>query len=116
MLLKLGDLAELELDRGLATEDVDQHLELELVLVDLCDLAREVGERAFLDPDRLADLVLEARTGRLVPWHSLIPDLEKCLDLGPRQRSRLRPRPDKAGHARRHADHRPRVIVELAAA
>src|SRR5271168_1206638 len=33
--LELGDLAEFELDRGLPAEDVDQHLELELVLVDL---------------------------------------------------------------------------------
>src|SRR6202044_2526275 len=47
--LELRDLAEFELDRGLPAEDVDQHLELELVLVDLRDLAREVGERAFLD-------------------------------------------------------------------
>src|SRR5580692_9776200 len=59
--LELGDLAELELDRGLPAEDIDQHLELELVLVDLGDLAREVGERALLDPHRLVDLVLEAR-------------------------------------------------------
>src|SRR6516162_8242852 len=40
---ELGDLTELELDRRLPTEDVDQHLELELVGVDLDDLAREVG-------------------------------------------------------------------------
>src|SRR5580704_16215142 len=33
--LQLCDLAELELHRGLAAEDVDQDLELELVLVDL---------------------------------------------------------------------------------
>src|SRR4029453_13462505 len=61
--LELGDLAELELDRGLPAEDVDQHLELELVLVELDDLAREVGERAFPDPHRLADLVLEPGLG-----------------------------------------------------
>src|ERR1700689_175883 len=47
--LQLGDLAELELDRRLPAEDVDQHLELELVFVDFGDLAREVGERPFLD-------------------------------------------------------------------
>src|SRR5271155_5133869 len=58
--LQLGDLAEFELDRGLPAEDVDQHLELELVLVDLRDLAREVGKGAFLHPDRLVDLVLQA--------------------------------------------------------
>src|SRR5687768_13424582 len=60
--LELGDLGELELDRRLAAEDVDEHLELELVLVDLDDLAGELRERAFLDPDGLADLVLEAGT------------------------------------------------------
>ena len=62
-LLELGDLAELELDRGLPAEDVDEHLQLQLVLVDLGDLAGEVRERPFLDPDGLADLVLEARLG-----------------------------------------------------
>src|SRR4051812_22008056 len=58
--LQLGDLAEFELDGGLATEDVDEHLELELVLVDLDDLAREVGEGALAHADGLAGLVLEA--------------------------------------------------------
>jgi hypothetical protein len=38
---ELRDLTELELDRGLATEDVDEHLDLQLVLVDLDDLAAE---------------------------------------------------------------------------
>src|ERR1700730_9400746 len=42
--LELCDLAEFELDRGLPAEDVDQDLELQLILVDLGDLAREVGE------------------------------------------------------------------------
>src|SRR5271166_2800047 len=37
--LQLGHLAELQLDRGLPAEDVDQHLQLQLVLVDLGDLA-----------------------------------------------------------------------------
>src|SRR3954467_10052511 len=36
--LELGDLAEFELHGGLPPEDVDQHLDLELVLVDLDDL------------------------------------------------------------------------------
>src|SRR5688572_16695620 len=61
--LELGDLRELELDRGLAAEDVDQHLELQLVLVDLDDLAREVGEGPLSYPDRLAHLVFESRLG-----------------------------------------------------
>src|SRR3546814_311625 len=62
-LLELGDLGELELDGRLTPEDVDEDLELELVLVDLDDLAGEVGEGAFLDPDGLAHLVLEAGLG-----------------------------------------------------
>src|SRR5579864_200817 len=36
--LELRDLAELEFDRGLPAEDVHQHLQFELVLVDLGDL------------------------------------------------------------------------------
>jgi len=36
---ELGDLAELELDRSLATEDVNEHFELQLVLVDFRNLA-----------------------------------------------------------------------------
>src|SRR5580658_3029147 len=42
--LELGDLAEFELDGCLPAEDVDEDLQLELVLVDLVDLSREVGE------------------------------------------------------------------------
>src|SRR4051794_8484579 len=37
--LELGDLAEVHLHRGLTTEDVDQHLELHVIGVDLRDLA-----------------------------------------------------------------------------
>src|SRR5580704_11736294 len=114
--LELGDLAELEFDRGLPAEDVDQHLELELVLVDLGDLAREVGERAFLDPHRLVDLVLEARPpllGRRA-GHALDLDLEDVLHLAPRQRGRLGAWADEAGHTRRVADGPPRVVVEVA--
>ena len=43
----LGDLAEVHLDQGLPAEDVDQHLELEVVDVDLGHRAGEVGERAL---------------------------------------------------------------------
>ncbi len=39
-----SDLGEFELDRSLTPEDVDEHLDLELILVDLDDLAGEVGE------------------------------------------------------------------------
>src|SRR5688500_18624134 len=59
--LELRHFGELELDRGLPAEDVDQHLDLQLVLVDLGDLAVEVGERAGLHPNTLAHLVVELR-------------------------------------------------------
>src|ERR1700761_5547174 len=89
--LELGDLAELELDRGLPAEDVDEDLELELVLVDLGDLAREVGERAFLHPHRLVHLVLQAGPGALGrrTGGAFDLDLEDVLDLATRQRRGL---------------------------
>ena len=64
--LELGDLAELELDRGLSTEDVDQHLELRAVDVDLGDRAVEVGERAGDHSHLLAFLELDARAHLLL--------------------------------------------------
>src|SRR5271167_1328429 len=64
---ELGDLAELELDRCLTAEDVHEHLELQLVLVYFCYLAGEVREWTLLDPNRVADLMLEARLGPLRP-------------------------------------------------
>src|SRR5215208_432962 len=45
--LQLGDLAEVHLDERLSPEDVDQHLELHVVGVDLGNLAGEVGERTL---------------------------------------------------------------------
>src|SRR5579863_7184904 len=54
LLLKLRHLGEIQLDGGLPAEDVDQHLEFELVLVDLCDGAAEVGEGALAYPDRFS--------------------------------------------------------------
>src|SRR3954470_10130616 len=59
--LELRHLGELELDRRLPAEDVDEHLDLELVLVDLGDLAVEVGERTRLHAHALAHLVVELR-------------------------------------------------------
>src|ERR1700722_18067277 len=114
--LKLGDLAEFELDRRFPAEDVDQHLELELVLVDLRDLSREVGERAFLDPDRLVDLVLQACPRALgrTTGATLDLDLKDVLDLAARQGRRLGPRTDETRDARRVADGAPGVVVEVA--
>src|SRR5580704_7299977 len=113
--LELGDLADLEFDRGLPAEDVDQHLELELVLVDLGDLAREVGKRAFLDPHRLVDLVLEPGAAALrARFGALDLDLEDVLDLPARERRRLGPRSHEAGDSRGVADGTPGVVVEVA--
>src|SRR5512142_217538 len=44
--VELLDLVEGQLHRHLALEDVDEHLQLLLVRVDVDDLAVEVGERA----------------------------------------------------------------------
>ena len=58
-------MAEVHLDQGLATEDVDEDFELEVVGVDFGDLAGEVGEGSFLDPHGLALFVGELR---LATW------------------------------------------------
>ena len=62
-LVDLLHLVEADLDRGLALEDVDEHLELLLVGVDVYDLAVEVGERPRGDLDGLAELELDGG-----PW------------------------------------------------
>src|SRR3954453_20595227 len=113
--LELGDLAELELDRGLPAEDVDEHLQLELVLVDLGDGAGEVCERTFLHADRLPHLVFEPRAGLLLRLDALDLDLEDALDLLARQRRRPGTEPDEAGHTRGVAHDVPRVVIEIAA-
>src|SRR5680860_1091514 len=63
--LDLLDLVVVHLDRRLAAEDRDQHLEFGGVLVDLGDLAGEIGERAGDDLDRLADRELGLGAGAL---------------------------------------------------
>src|SRR4051794_14654098 len=113
---ELRHLGELELDRRLPAEDVDQHLDLELVLVDLDDLAGEVGEGAFLDPHGLALLVLEAGAALLDQGLlALGLRLQEALHGAPGQRRGLGAMADEAGDAGRVADHVPRVVVEVAA-
>jgi hypothetical protein len=78
--------------RGLPAEDRDQHLELRRVLVDLGDLAREVGQRPGDDLDGLTDRELGAGAralGRLA--------VEETVDLGLGERDRLVARADEAG-------------------
>jgi len=52
-------LAEIHLDQGVAAEDIDEHLQLHVVGVDLGNLTLEVGERAFLYAHCFAHLVVE---------------------------------------------------------
>src|SRR3712207_9239944 len=81
---QLLDLQEVELDRRLAAEEGDEHLDLALLLVDLVDHALEVGERAVDDAHRLA-----------YPQRDLDPRrlglhlLDDRLHLGLAQRGRL---------------------------
>src|SRR5512132_245712 len=106
--LELLDLVEGELDRGLAAEDRDQHLELLLVGIDLGDRAGQLGERAGGDGDRLPDLPLDL--GLELLDRLGLEDLGHFL-LG--QRGRLGPGADEAGHAGRVADHVPGVVVQV---
>ena len=55
----LLDLQQVELDRRLPAEHVDQHLQLALLRIDLVDLAVEVGEGPVHDADGLTDLELD---------------------------------------------------------
>src|SRR5918992_5576737 len=110
--LAMSDLLHLvvaDLHRGLATEDGYQHLELARVLVDLGDLAREVGQRTGDDLDRLPDRELGAarRADRD------IAAVQQTVDLHLRQRDRLVGGADEAGHPGRALDDRPRVLVEV---
>src|SRR5689334_309062 len=88
--LELGDLAELELDRRLATEDVDEHLQLGAVDVDFGDRTVEVRERAGDDAHLLALLELHARPDLLLGHRTLgLGDAEDVLDLFAPERGRL---------------------------
>src|SRR3954447_25483884 len=100
-LLELGYSREFQLDRGLPAEDVDEHLELELVLVDLADGAGEVGERTFLDPHCLALFVFEAGPRLLGRLGAVDLDLQDALDLFAGQRGRAGAETDEAGDAGR---------------
>src|ERR1035438_3244395 len=89
------DLPVLELHRREPAEDRDGYLQLAPVRVDLVDPAVQVGKRAVVDLDLLADGVLHLRhllaVGRLDPGADLV-------DLGLAQRRRVLA-PDEADHA-----------------
>ena len=107
----LLDLVESELDRHLPLEDVDHHLKLLRVGVDVDDLAVEIRERAGRDLDRLAEreLDLGARRAR----RRRRPCAGSGRPRGCESGTGLVPAPTKPGHARRVLDDRPRVVVEV---
>src|SRR4051812_48330650 len=111
--LELLDLEEVELDRGLTTEDADEHLQLVAFGVDLVDRADELGERPIGHAHALALLEGHPVLRRL---HAHVP--EDLLDLGLVERDGLRAHArdvaaaDEAGDARRVADDEPGVRVE----
>src|SRR5919108_6568662 len=100
----LFDLEQVELDRRLPAEHVDQDLQLALLGVDLVDLAQEVGEGSVDDADALAQLELD-------PDLRLLLDLlQDRLELGLLQRHRLVARAHEAGHAWRVAADVPGLV------
>src|SRR5215211_5034221 len=103
-LVELLDLVERELDRDLALEDVDEHLQLLLVGIDVDDLAVEVGERAARHLDRLPERELNLGTRR---GAGRLPRVENAVDLALRQRHGLRAGADEPRDARRVLDHAP---------
>src|SRR5712691_9662493 len=84
--LQLRDLAELELDGRLPTEDVHEHRELRAGDVDVGDRAVEVGERARDHTHLLALLELEPRPHLLLHARLFLADTEHVLDFLARQR------------------------------
>src|SRR5680860_739879 len=106
--LNLLHLVVADLDRGLAAEDRDQHLELRRVVVDLGDLAGEVGERAGDDLHRLADVELSLGAR---PLGGLA--VKQTVDLGLRERNRLVARADEPGDAGGVLDQAPGVVGHL---
>src|SRR3954466_13786223 len=109
--LAMSDLLHLvvpDLDGSLATEDGDEHLQLRRVLIDLGDLAREIGERTRDHLDRFADR-------ELGPARDLLRDLavQQAVHLGLGQRDRLVGGADEPGHAGRALDDLPGILVEV---
>src|SRR5207302_4430286 len=98
MSVQLLHLVERQLDGHLALEDVDEHLQLLLVGVDVDDLAVEVGERAGGHLDGLAERVLDLGPRALTGGGA---GAEDPIDLALRERHGLRPGADEAGHAGR---------------
>src|SRR5205807_4738847 len=104
MSVDLLHLVERELHRNLALEDVDEHLQLLLVRIDVYHLAVEVGERAGGYLHRLAEGELDLRARALAVPATRVQD---PVDLALRERDGLRARADEPGDAGRVLDDRP---------
>src|SRR5437868_6240851 len=96
MSVQFLDLVKGQLDGDLALEDVDEHLELLLVRVDVDNLAVEVGERSRGYLHRLAERVLDLGARAFAVAAARVQD---AVDLRLRERHRLRPGADEARHA-----------------
>src|SRR2546421_10731073 len=107
--VQLLHLVERELHRDLALEDVDEHLQLLGVRVDVDDLAVEVGERPGGYLHRLAQREHDLRARPLAAGRAGVQD---AVHLRLRQRDRLRARADEPGHAGRVLHERPGVVVQ----
>src|SRR5438552_16090976 len=101
MSVQLLDLVEGQLHGDLALEDVDEHLQLLLVTVDVDDLAVEVGERAGRHLHRLAQRVLDLGARAVAVAAAGVKD---PVDLRLCERYRLRAGADEAGDPRRVLD------------
>src|SRR6266508_97815 len=98
MSVQLLHLVEGQLHGDLALEDIDEHLQLLLVGVDVDDLAVEVGERAGGHLHGFAERVLDLGARALAVAAAGVQD---PVDLRLRERHRLGAGADEAGHARR---------------
>src|SRR3954463_11720384 len=102
--IQLLHLVEGQLHRHLALEDVDEHLQLLLVRIDVDDFAVEVGERAGGYLHRLAEGELDLRAHRRAVAGAGVED---PVDLGLGERHRLRAGTDESRHTRGVLDHAP---------
>src|SRR5438477_3953207 len=102
MSVQLLHLVERQLHGDLALEDVDEHLQLLLVRIDVDDLAVEVRERAGGYLHRFAEGELNLGAGRRAVGGARVED---PVDLGLRERDRLRAGADEAGHPGRVLHH-----------
>src|SRR6266542_1511978 len=106
-LVELLHLIEAELDGHLALEDVDEHLQLLRVGIDVHDLAVEVAQRARGYLHRLAKRVLDLRPRPCAFGGARVQD---AVDLHLRQRHGLVAGADESGDARRVLHDRPRIV------